>query len=109
MPANVVQLSGREAGFIAYVEADGLIGRIGTGGFKQPMSLCPGLSISYGDDIREEVKAYVDTIGVDAYRECEIVFNYSDNGNVLDAVASLTNRVSFVTINGRAVQVDIWR
>ena len=109
VPANVVQLSGREAGFIAYVEADGLIGRIGTGGFKQPMSLCPGLEISYGDDIREKVQAYVDEIGVDAYRECEIVFNYSDNGNVLDAVASLTNRVSFVTVNGRAVQVDIWR
>lgn len=109
VPANVVSLFGREAGFIAYVEADGLIGRIGTGGFKQPMSLCPGLEISYGDDIREEVQAYVDEVGVDAYRECEIVFNYSDNGNVLDAVASLTNRVSFVTVNGRAVQVDIWR
>jgi hypothetical protein len=109
VPANVVRLFGREAGFIAYVEADGLIGRIGTGGFKRPMSLCPGLEISYGDDVREMVQAFVDEQGVDAYRECEIVFNYSENGNVLDAVASLTNRVSFVTVNGRAVQVDIWR
>ena len=109
VPANVVSLFGREAGFIAYVEADGRIGRIATGGFKRPMALCPGLEISYGDDIRRKVQAFVDDIGVDAYRECEIVFNYSDNGNVLDAVASLTNRVSFVTVNGRAVQVDIWR
>lgn len=109
VPANVVRLFGREAGFIAYVEADGRIGRIGTGGFKQPMQLCPGLQIGYGDFIREKVQAFVEEAGVDAYRECEIVFNYSDNGNVLDAVASLTNRVSFVTVNGRAVQVDIWR
>lgn len=109
VPANVVRLFGREAGFIAYVEADGSIGRIATGSFKQPMQLCTGLEIAYGDFIREKIEAFVETAGVDAYRECEIVFNYSDNGNVLDGVASLTNRVSFVTVNGRAVQVDIWR
>ncbi len=109
VPAHQVSLSGLETGMLAYVEADGRIGRVGMGGFKQPIQLCPGLRISYGDDVPAAVEAWTATAGVDRYRECEIVFNYSENGNVLDAVASLTNRVSFVTVNQRAVQADLWR
>lgn len=109
VPAHQVSLSGLETGMLAYVEADGQIGRIGMGGFKQPMSLCPGLRIEYGDDLPRTIQAWVDEVGVDRYRECEIVFNYSDNGNVLDGVASLANRISFVAVNKRAVQVDVWR
>ncbi|MCA9545314.1 MAG: hypothetical protein KC613_13010 [Myxococcales bacterium] len=109
VPANQVSLSGLETGMLTYVEADGQIGRVGMGGFKQPMTLCPGLRVSYGDDLPRKIQAWVDEGGVDRYRECEIVFNYSDNGNVLDSVASLTNRIAFVTVNKRAVQVDVWR
>ena len=109
MPASVIRVSGRETGMIFYIEADKRIGRVAEGGFKRPVSLCPGLDIAYGDDIREKVEAFTAQAGVDAYRQCEIVFNYSANGNVLDGVASITNRVSFVTVNGRAVQADMWR
>ena len=48
-------------------------------------------------------------MGDDAYEDCEIVFNYSENGNVLDSVASLNNKISFVTVAGRATTAAIWR
>jgi hypothetical protein len=109
IPANIVRLSGIETGMLLYVEGDGQIGRVGMSNFKQPMELCPGLRIRYGDNLRDRISAWTATRGDDAYRECEILFNYSVNGNVLDAVVSLTNRISFVTVNGRAVQADVWR
>ena len=109
VPANVVELQGRETSMIFWVEADGLIGRVAEGRFKQPVNLCPGLPIRFGDDLRARVEAFAATAGEQAFRDCEIVFNYSANGNVLDEVVSLTNRVGFTTSADRAVQVNLWR
>lgn len=109
VPANVVSLNGAETSMLFWVEANGKIGRISEGGFKQAVELCPGLSIRFGDDVREKVEAFVDTKGEAAWRACDIVYNYSINGNVLDEVVSLTNQVSFYTSNGRATQANIWR
>ena len=72
------------------------------------MTLCDGLSISHGDHVRGRLMAW-ELLDPDGYRDCEVVFNYSENGNVLDGVASLRNRVSFTTIDGRAVTAAIWR
>jgi hypothetical protein len=109
VPANVVQLQGRETSMIFWVEADGLIGRVAEGRFKHPVNLCPGLAISYGDDVRAKVAAFAEARGDQAFRDCEITYNYSANGNVLDEVVSLTNRVSFTISADRAVQVNLWR
>jgi hypothetical protein len=109
VPANVVQMNGSETSMLFWVEADGRIGKISEGGFKHPINLCPGLSISFGDDVRAQVEQFVATKGAAAWQACDIVFNYSANGNVLDEVASLTNQVSFYTSNGRAYQANIWR
>jgi hypothetical protein len=109
VPANVVQMNGSETSMLYWVEGDGRIGRISEGGFKHPIELCPGLSIAFGDDLREKVEQFVSTKGTAAWQACDIVFNYSANGNVLDEVASLTNQVSFYASNGRAYQANIWR
>lgn len=108
VPANVINLSGRETSLIVWVEAGNRIGRA-SGSLKRPVELCPGLSIGYGDDVRERVDQWAAERGFNAYRECDIAFNYSANGNVLDEVASLTHRVAFTTSNGRAVSVAMWR
>ena len=91
------------------IEPDGTIGRVVQPTFKGQMSLCGGLDISYGDNVREQLMAWEQAMGPEAYRDCEVVFNYSENGNVLDSVVSLRNRVSFTTIDGRAVTAAIWR
>ncbi len=109
IPANEVYLYGKESSLLFFVEADGTIGKIVQPVFKGSMSLCPGLEISYGDDIRRKFMAWEALVGRDAARDCEIVFNYSENGNVLDSVASLREKVSLVTIGGRAVTAAIWR
>ena len=109
VPANVVQLYGLETALAFWVEANGKIGRISEGGFKHPVNLCTGLSISFGDDVREKVDAFVASKGTAAWQACDLVFNYSINGNVLDEVVSLTNQVSFATSNGRAIQANLWR
>jgi hypothetical protein len=109
VPANVVYLNGSETSMIFWVEGNGKIGRISEGGFKQAVELCPGLPIRFGDDVREKIEGFVATKGEAAWRACEIVFNYSINGNVLDEVVSLTNQVSFYTSNGRATQANLWR
>ncbi len=108
--ATSVQLNGKETAQLYYVdEEDGRIGRIVEGRFKSPVQLCPGLNIEYGDRVADKLAAWADTAGLRAYRQCEVVFNYSANGNVLDGVVSLTTRVAFTISNGRAVSVAVWR
>ena len=107
--ANQVYLYGKESLLIFYVEEDGAIGKVVQPVFKGTIGLCPGLEIGYGDDVRSEVIAWEAMVGLDAARDCEVVFNYSENGNVLDSVASLREKVSLTTIGGRAVTAAIWR
>ncbi|MCK6549225.1 hypothetical protein L6R52_25505 [Myxococcota bacterium] len=109
VPANVVKLYGKETSMVFYVEADGLIGRIEQNRFKGELELCPGLAIRYGDDLQTKVTAWSESVRLDDYRGCAIVFNYSINGNVLDSVSSLSNRVSFTAVDGRAVSAVVWR
>ncbi len=109
IPAHEVYLSGKESHVTFFVEQDGTIGKVIQPVFKGALDLCPGLQISYGDDVRQKVIAWEAAVGLNASRDCEVVFNYSQNGNVLDSVASLRGKISFVTIGGRAVTASIWR
>ncbi len=109
VPAYAVQLNGKETSMLWYVEAGDRIGKVVQGRFKHPMELCGGLEVSYGDNVRKKVDAWVARRGLQAFRACELVYNYSENGNVLDGVVSLANRVSFVVSNGRATSVSVWR
>ena len=68
----------------------------------------PGLPIRYGDDVKSKLLAWERSVPVNSYRDCEIVFNYSPNGNVLDSVASIANRRSFIVVDGRAVTASVW-
>ena len=109
VPAYAVQLNGKETSMLWYVEPGDRIGRIVQGRFKGAMELCPGLEISFGDNVRKKVDEWVQQRGLQAFRSCEIVYNYSTNGNVLDYVVSLANRIEFTVSNGRATSVAVWR
>lgn len=109
VPANVVKLYGKETSMVFYVEADGSIGRVEQNLFKGTIELCPGLGVSYGDDLRELVESWAEAATPDEYRNCDLVFNYSINGNVLLGVVSLANRVELSVIDGRAATAALWR
>lgn len=109
VPANEVQLYGKETLQTFYVEGDGAIGRIDVHSFKGGVPLCAGLTIRYGDDVPALLDAWSRRVAPDAYRDCEVVFNYSPNGNILNSVASLSNRVSITVVDKRAVTASIWR
>ena len=109
IPATSVQLNGKETALLYYVGDDGRIARVVQGRFKGAIPLCPGLSIQFGDRVRDQVEAWAQENGLAAYRSCELVFNSSANGNVLDEVVSLANRVSFTISNGRATSAAVWR
>lgn len=109
IPAHQVILFGKETQLIAYVEADGTIGYIAQPRFKGPVQLCNGVDIAYGDDVRRALQDWADAVEPDVYSQCDIVFNYSENGEILNSVASLNNKVVFSTIDDRAVTASIWR
>ena len=79
--------------------------------FKGPVELCDGLQIRYGDDLPRTIKAWQEASenGATAFRDCELVFDYSADGTVLDGVTSLHNKISFVAIADRAVTARVWR
>lgn len=108
IPANEVRVYGKESVVIFWVREDGTIGRINQGLFKGSLDLCPGLSIQYGDHVPAKLDAWSKTVSQGEYLDCEIVYNYSENGNVLDSIASLANRRSFILIGKRAVTASIW-
>lgn len=109
IPAHEVGLYGKETVMLAYVREDGTIGRINVGTFKGQVELCDGLPISYGDDVRQKIIEWEATVTPNDYRDCEIVFNYSPNRNILDSITSIANRTSFVVVDGRAVTVSMWQ
>jgi hypothetical protein len=115
VPAHMVKLYGKETVMAFFVEADGTIGRISQLTFKGALTLCEGprpdmnLSIRYGDDIRRKLKVWQQDVGEDVYRDCELVFNYSPNGNLLDEVVSVRNKIAFWTIAERASTASIWK
>ena len=109
VPAHEVYLYGKESHLKFFIEGDGTIGKVIQPMFKGSLELCSGLGIAYGDPIREKVIAWEALVGAEAARDCEVVYNYSENGNVLDSVASLRGKMAFTTIGGRAVTASIWR
>ena len=109
VPAYGVQVYGKETVITFYVEAGNRIGRVSQGRYKGTMELCDGLEIAFGDNVRRKVDDWVSTRGLQAFRSCEIVYNYSENGNVLDGVSSLANRIQFTISNGRATAAALWR
>jgi len=77
--------------------------------FKGALELCPGLPITYGDDVQQQVLAWEQSVSPSEYRDCELTFNYSANGNVLSDVTSIGHRVSFDVVDGRAVTASVWQ
>lgn len=108
VPANAIGLYGKETSLTLYVEPNGAVTRIVQGLYKGTVDLCPGLPIRQGDNVPEAIDAWVATQGTQAFHNCEIVFNYSENGNILDEVVSLNSRVGFVTYDSRAVSASMW-
>lgn len=108
VPADVVRLHGKETVQNFYVEQDGLIGRIEQFDYKGALELCPGLEIKHGDRVRQKIEAWARN-QARAYTDCELVFNYSENGNVLNSVASVANRRSVSVVAERAVTAAVWR
>jgi hypothetical protein len=109
VPSHQVTLAGKETVMTFHVMEDGTIGRVQQNQFKAPMTLCPGLRLAFGDDVREWVDAWHAAVGDSAYQNCELVFHTSQDGHVLSGVSSIANRVQFETVAGRAVNVAVWR
>lgn len=108
IPADYIELGGKETGMGLYIDASGKIARVSSGAFKGGVQLCPGLTVAYGDDVRDAVSNWHAVNGTSAYSDCNLIFNYSSNGNVLNSVASITNRVSVSTVAGRAAGAAAW-
>jgi hypothetical protein len=112
--ADEVRLLGKENRLVVWVERDAttgapVIGRVEQRTFKGALTLCPGLAVRYGDDVRRAAEAWAATVPANAYNDCELVFNYSPNGNVLTSVASLKNKAEVTVVAERAVTAALWR
>jgi hypothetical protein len=108
VPAHQVNLFGKENFMVAWVREDGTIGKLEDRQFKGSLELCPGLPIAYGDDVQSLLVAWEATVTPEAYRDCDLVFNSSANGNVLFDITSIAYRRSFSVIDGRAINVSVW-
>lgn len=108
IPSHQVNLFGKENFLVAWVREDGTIGRLEDRQFKGTLDLCPGLPISYGDDVQAALLSWEASVGPEQYRDCDLVFNYSANGNVLLDITSIAYRRSFDVIDGRAINVSVW-
>ena len=109
IPADEIMFYGEDTYMVLYVRReDGAIGRVDMTTFKGGISLCDGLIIDYGDDVRKKVDAWARERPLTSFESCEIVYNYSENGNVLDAVVSLSRRIAIGTSGDRAISVSMW-
>ncbi len=77
--------------------------------FKGEVMLCKNLYVTFGQNVRELVTQYRKAYGDQAYNQCEIVFNWSENGNVLKSVTSLANRTTIYTEAERALHAAKWQ
>jgi hypothetical protein len=108
VPSDQVNFFGKETFLVLWVREDGSIGKVENRQFKGALELCPGLPITYGDDVQQRVLAWERTVSPSLYRDCELTFNFSANGNVLADITSIGNRVSFAVVDGRAVTASVW-
>ncbi len=115
VPAHKVKLYGKETVMVFFIDEAGEVARISQFTFKGGITLCKGasstdnLTVRYGDDVRRTLNAWKNQVGDAVYRDCELVFNYSPNGNVLDEVVSIKNKVSFWTVSERASTASVWK
>lgn len=116
IPADRVDLYGKEYAMSFYVGADGRIGRVVQSLFRNALTLCEGfadtesdLEIVYGDDVRAAIMAWQDTVSTNTFRQCELVYNYTENANILDSIASIENRVQIYVMDERAIGAAIWK
>ncbi len=109
VPADVVRLFGKETIQVLFVEADGAIGAVELREYKGAVDLCAGLEVRYGDDVRRSLEAWAASVTPNTYSDCEVVFNYSPNGNILNEIVSLKNKVKLTVVADRAVTVTYWR
>jgi hypothetical protein len=108
VPAHQVNLFGKETFVVAWVREDGTIGKLENRQFKGSLELCPGLPIAYGDEVQQALLAWESSVSAEQYRDCDLVFNYSENGNVLLDITSIAYRRSFAVVDGRALDVSVW-
>jgi hypothetical protein len=109
VPADGLNLYGKETQLVVYVDADGAIGYIEQLSFKGAIELCDGLDVRFDDDVRRLVDEWSEGVTLAQYRDCDLAFNYSLNGNVLLSVASLSNKIRIDVTAGRAQDAAIWR
>ncbi len=109
--SHAISFDGRESSLLVHVDANGVVQQTAQYTFKGPVYLC-GVrkppQILYGQDVRSTLDAFARQ-NPKAYRDCGIVFNYSPNGNVLNSVASVINKVGITLSGGRAVTVSAWQ
>jgi len=108
VPSHQLNLFGKETALVVWVREDGSIGKVEDRQFKGQLELCPGLPIAYGDDVQRELLAWEALVSPSEYRDCDLAFNYSENGNVLADITSIGYRRSFALIDGRAVTASVW-
>src|SRR5689334_21242461 len=108
VPSDQVNFFGKETFLVVWVRADGTIGKVENRAFKGTLELCPGLPIAYGDDVQQQILAWEQSVSPNEYQDCELTFNYSENGNVLGDVTSIGNRVAITVVDGRAVTASVW-
>jgi hypothetical protein len=108
VPSHQLNLFGKETFLVVWVRADGTIGKIENRQFKGTFELCPGLPLQLGDDVKGALLSWESSVSPEQYRDCDLVFNYSPNGNVLLEVASIAYRRSFAVVDGRALNVSVW-
>jgi hypothetical protein len=108
VPSHQLDLFGKETALVLWVRQDGSIGKVQNLDFKGSLELCAGLPIRYGDDVKQKLLEWQASGTPQDYRDCDLVFNYSANGNVLADITSIGNRVSFDVIDGRAINAAVW-
>jgi hypothetical protein len=109
--SHAISFDGRETSLQVHVDDNGVVQQTTQYTFKGPVYLCGVGSppmVVYGQDVRATLDAFARK-SPKAYRDCGIVFNYSPNGNVLNSVASVINKVSITLSGGRAVTVSAWQ
>jgi hypothetical protein len=110
--AHEIRLAGKETQLLVHAapDASGALQllRVEQSTYKGKAQLCSGLDVAYGDDVRRKVEAWHQGVSAEEYQGCELVFNYSEDGNILLSVASLKNRVSVGVVAERAVSAATW-
>jgi hypothetical protein len=65
--------------------------------------------LSYGDEIMPKIQEWQESVSTSQFLNCELVYNYSENGNILDSVVSLANKTGIRVVGNRVKAADVWR